>query len=88
MSRTTAVNTVAAVAVTSTSVLVANPGRRQFTIVNYSANQVSLNLGAGAAVAGSGVVLVAGASYTDNLWEGAVTAIALTGTSNVSVCEY
>lgn len=92
MSRTGGVlNTFVSVGLTDTAVLAANAGRRQFTIVNDGANKVYLALigvGGGAAVAGSGILLASGASYTDNFWEGSVRAIALVGTTNITVCEY
>lgn len=87
MSRTTANNTFVSVALTDTPVLALNLGRRELTIVNDGANIVYLALGA-TAVAGSGIRLAAGASYTTNLWEGTVRAIALVGATNITVAEY
>jgi hypothetical protein len=87
MSRTTAVNTGVSVATTDTAILAQNLGRREVTIVNDGANVVYLALGA-TAVANQGIRLAAGAAYTTNLWEGTVRGIALTGATNVTVCEY
>jgi hypothetical protein len=87
MSRLTAVNTGVSVAVTDTLILAQNLGRREVTIVNDGANVVYLALGA-AAVANAGIRLAAGASYTTNLWEGTIRGIALTGATNVTLCEY
>ena len=82
-SATTAVN----VGTTDTVVLATNLGRREVTIVNDGANIVYLSLGR-AATAANGIRLAAGASYTTNLWEGSINAIALTAATNVTVAEF
>jgi hypothetical protein len=89
MSKTTAGSVTAiSVAVTSTPVLPLNLGRREVTICNDGANIVYLALGI-TAVANNGIRLTAaGGSYTTNLWEGAINAIALTGTTVLTVAEF
>lgn len=87
MSRLTATNTGVDVLVTDTAVLAADLGRRELTIVNEGANKIYLALGA-TAVAGQGIALAAGGSYTTNLWQGTVRAIALVGTTHITACTY
>jgi hypothetical protein len=89
MSKTTAGPTTAvSVLVTNTPVLALNQGRRSVTIVNDSANIVYLGLGV-PATANNGVRLNAsGGSWSETQWEGSVNAIALTGTSVVTVAEF
>lgn len=94
MSRDVA-NTCGAVSVliTSTVVLGINPSRETVTIVNDSANVVYLALTTSfgttpTAVASSGIRLNAsGGSWTQDDFQGAVSAIAVGGTSVVTVVE-
>src|SRR6266446_7891963 len=87
------------VLVTDTLVLATNPSRMEFTVVNDSANIIYLQLQkaptvAGqattstAAVASQGIRLNAsGGTYTTQTFKGEVRAIALTGTSVLTVVE-
>lgn len=77
---------------TSTKVCDENPGRGELTIVNDSSNVIYLALStdgaAPTAVANSGIRLNAsGGSYTTNSYTGIVHALAMTGTSVVTVTE-
>lgn len=81
-------NTGVSVQTTDTLVCAQNFGRKELTIVNDGANVVYLCPGTAAAVAATGIRLAAGASWTTNKWQGAVRAIALTGATNVTVCEF
>jgi hypothetical protein len=67
----------------SATVVAANPGRVEITIVNDHATQIAyLSLG-GTAVVGSGIRLnAAGGSYTTNAYTGAINGIA-TGAGTV-----
>lgn len=80
-----------AVNVTTAGTLVAaaNPARRELTIVNgQSTGWVTLGLSSSAPAAWAGIPLApGGGSYTTNEHDGAVSAIAHTATTTVSVAE-
>lgn len=86
-------HTAVSVLVTSTSVLSANRGRQYALFVNDSSNIIYLRLDGVAATANTGIRLSAnGGSYEmsplqGNLTQTAITAIALTGSSNLLVTE-
>lgn len=82
------------VGTSSTTVVAANLGRRELTVVNDGANivYVQLNTTDGttvpAAVSNQGIRLNAsGGSWTTNAYKGPVAAIALTGATVVTVLE-
>ena len=85
-----ATNAAVSVAITSTAVIAANAARTFATFVNDSANVIYICLGT-PAVANAGIRLNAnGGSFEinrDNLYTGAVTAIAVGGASNLVVTE-
>jgi hypothetical protein len=80
--------TAVSVATTSTAVLPQNLGRRELTICNDGANIVYLGLGPTAATSNGIRLAASGGSYTTNLWKGAVSAIAVTGTTVITVAEF
>jgi hypothetical protein len=88
VSKTTSGSTTAvSVALTDTSILALNTGRREVTLVNDGANVVYLSFGR-AAAANNGVRLAAGASYTTNNWTGSINGIALVGATVITVAEF
>lgn len=90
------------VLVTTTVVVGNNPARTEITVVNTSANIIDLAFAtaesgtapaptiptAPTAVAGSGLRLAAGASWTSQSYTGPIAAIAQTATSNLTVAEF
>lgn len=76
--------------VTSSVVLATSTGRQYAQIGNDGANDVYLSVGQ-VAVKGKGIYLKAGTVYTvddNNLFSGAIFAVATSGVSNLSVIEY
>jgi hypothetical protein len=81
---------VVVVGVASAQALAASPGRSFLSLDNQSNNTISLAFGPGPAVAGSGIVLVAGENVVltmEDCPEDAVQAIASAAGSNVAVQE-
>lgn len=73
----------------STSVLAANPNRKNAVIVNYGANDVCIARG-GTAAFGQGIYLAAGNGYeitAENLYQGAIHAICASGKSTTLAVE-
>jgi len=71
----------------ATEVAAANPGRVSIVLTNDSENKIYVYKGTGAAV-GKGIPLskAGGVTVIDD-YLGVITAAALTGTSNLCVCE-
>lgn len=71
----------------ATEVAAANPGRVSITLTNDSANKIYVYKGSGATI-GKGIPLTkeGGVAVIDD-YLGIITAAALTGTSNLCVCE-
>lgn len=75
------------VTTSTTAVVAANPRRVEVTLVNDGANVIYLGLGQ-AAVANKGIRLAAsGGSYTTSAFNGAINAIAVTGTTVLCFTE-
>jgi hypothetical protein len=81
------VSTGVSVGTTDTLILASSGGRIWAQIANDGANVVYLNVGA-AAVVGKGIRLPVGGTFTinaENMYVGALHAIAMTGATNVTV---
>lgn len=88
MSRTIAKNIGVSVGLTSTVVLPANISRNTAYVTNDGANIVYLAFGT-PAVVGAGVRLSVGSSpFRITEWQETITAIAVTGATNVTVSEF
>jgi len=92
-----ATNTSISVAITSTSVLSANPAREYASLVNTGSNNVCCSYGTSTgAVWGKGVCLNANGGTleiipnpdTGTIWSGVIGCIATSSTSTIAVSEY
>lgn len=70
----------------SVQLLAANPNRKQYILENLGANPIFLGFGSNA-IAASGFSLPSGGIFADDVWVGAITAIALVGSNDVRIVE-
>lgn len=68
------------------TVLAANPDRKQYIIQNVGGVDVYLNFGA-TVVTGTDMLLAAGATFIDEIYQGTVTGKTISGTADLRVVE-
>lgn len=80
-------NSNADVALVSVLLLSANPTRKQYILANTGNETVYLTFDA-TAIAASGIPLAPDSFFSDDIYTGAVSAIALVGSNNVRIAEF
>lgn len=81
-----AVNSAASVTTTSTLLLSENPDRRQYIIQNLGSSDIYLMFDT-IAVAAQGIKIPSDGLFGDDVYQGAISAICLTGTADVRIVE-